>query len=256
VLDSIPPGQVMQCQSEEDCARVAKCLPPTEAALLDWAVNLMADVVQEEQINKMNDRNIAMVFAPNMTQMADPLTALMYAVQVMNFLKMLVQKTLKDRGESNPEDVLLPQKDPSDENGHQKPSVTLDSLLENASRRPSFAKEEPLLNSPAHSTGDKPNETNTTEGVTAQASEVLTSVEDSTSCSQPANASPAAIADASGANATNFLQGKGSRSLNRRRARKSKGQSGTRTTPAAEKSRGVSIVSRINSKVERIEAWR
>jgi len=68
VLDSIPPEQVMQCQSEEDCARVAKCLPPTEAALLDWAVNLMADVVQEEQINKMNDRNIAMVFAPNMTQ--------------------------------------------------------------------------------------------------------------------------------------------------------------------------------------------
>ena len=68
VLDSIPPEQVMQCQSEEDCARVAKCLPSAEAALLDWAVNLMADVVQEEQINKMNTRNIAMVFAPNMTQ--------------------------------------------------------------------------------------------------------------------------------------------------------------------------------------------
>ncbi|XP_034604345.1 rho GTPase-activating protein 4 isoform X1 [Setaria viridis] len=286
VLDSIPPEQVMQCQSEEDCARVARCLPPAEAALLDWAVNLMADVVQEEQINKMNDRNIAMVFAPNMTQvmhcgniianeqyipdgyscycstftmqMADPLTALMYAVQVMNFLKMLVQKTLKDRGESNPEDVLLSQKDPSDENGHQKPSVTLDSLLEEGSRRPSFANEEPLLNSPAHSTGDKPNETNTTEGVTAafsaQASEVVRSMEDSTSCSQPAIASPAA--DASSATATNSLQGKASRSPNRRRARKGKGQSGTRTTAAAEKSKGVSIVSRINSKVERIEAWR
>jgi ubiquitin C-terminal hydrolase len=68
LLDPIPPEQVMQCQSEEDCARVAKCLPLTEAALLDWAVNLMADVVQEEHINKMNARNIAMVFAPNMTQ--------------------------------------------------------------------------------------------------------------------------------------------------------------------------------------------
>jgi hypothetical protein len=68
VLDSIPPEQVMQCQSEEDCAHVAKCLPPAEAALLAWSVNLMADVVQEEQINKMNARNIAMVFAPNMTQ--------------------------------------------------------------------------------------------------------------------------------------------------------------------------------------------
>jgi hypothetical protein len=53
---------------EEECARVAKCLPPSEAGLLDWPVNLMADVVQEEHVNKMNARNIAMAFAPNMTQ--------------------------------------------------------------------------------------------------------------------------------------------------------------------------------------------
>ncbi|KAL6641871.1 hypothetical protein ACP70R_020052 [Stipagrostis hirtigluma subsp. patula] len=261
VLDSIPPEQVMQCQSEEDCARVAKCLPPAEAALLDWAVNLMADVVQEEQINKMNARNIAMVFAPNMTQMADPLTALMYAVQVMNFLKMLIQKTLKDREESNLEDASLPQKDPSDENGHQKPSVTLDSQPEEGgSRRPSFVDEEPLLNSPSHSTEDKPNETNATEGVnaafSAQKSEVEASVDGSTSCSEPALAAPAATADASSATAVNSLQGKGSRSSNRRRIRKGKGQTGTRAVPPTEKSRGASIVSRINSKVERIEAWR
>ncbi|KAL6905613.1 hypothetical protein ACP4OV_003214 [Aristida adscensionis] len=259
VLDSIPPEQVMQCQSEEDCARVAKCLPPAEAALLDWAVNLMADVVQEEQTNKMNARNIAMVFAPNMTQMADPLTALMYAVQVMNFLKMLIQKTLKDREDSNLEDGSLPQKDPSDENGHQKPSVTLDSHPEEGSRRPSFANEEPLLNSPAHSNEDKLKETNATEGVTAafsaQKSEVEASVDGSASCSQPP-AAPAATSDASCATAVNSTQGKGNRSLNRRRTRKGKGQPGTRAVPPTEKSRGVSIVSRINSKVERIEAWR
>ncbi|KQJ89405.1 hypothetical protein BRADI_4g25457v3 [Brachypodium distachyon] len=219
VLDSIPPEQVMQCQSEEDCARVAKCLPPTEAALLDWAVNLMADVVQEEQINKMNDRNVAMVFAPNMTQMADPLTALMYAVQVMNFLKMLIQKTLKDREESNLEDISLPQKDSSDENGHQNPSLPLDCQPEQASRRPSFVSEEPVLYSPTHSPEDKP-----------VASTVQKTV--------------------------NSLQGRGSRSLNSRRARNGKGQSGTRGVTTAEKSRGVSIVSRINSKAERIEAWR
>jgi hypothetical protein len=194
-------------------------------------------------------------------QMADPLTALMYAVQVMNFLKMLIQKTLKDREESNLEDVSLPQKDPSDENGHQKPSVTLDSLPEEESRRPSFVNEAPLLNSPAHSSEDKPNEFDATEGATAaftaQTSEVLASREGSTSCSQPALATPAtATSDASSSTATNSLQGKGSQSLNRRRTRKVKGQSGTRATPAAEKSRGVSIVSRINSKVERIEAWR
>ncbi|XP_052138918.1 rho GTPase-activating protein 4-like [Oryza glaberrima] len=259
VLDSIPPEQVMQCQSEEDCARVAKCLPPTEAALLDWAVNLMADVVQEEQINKMNARNIAMVFAPNMTQMADPLTALMYAVQVMNFLKMLIQKTLKDREESDLDDLSLPQKDPSDENGHQTTGLSLDSHPDEGSRRPSFVSEEPLLNSPVHSTEEKPNKTNLAEGKFADSScpenVALTSMETegSTSCSQPALAAAAA---APRATAMNLLQGKGSRSLNSRRTRKGKAQFGTRAAPASEKSKGASIVSRINSKVERIEAWR
>ena len=61
----------MQCESEDDCAALIRLLPLTEAALLDWAVNLMADVVQQEHFNKMNSHNIAMVFAPNMTQVLD-----------------------------------------------------------------------------------------------------------------------------------------------------------------------------------------
>ncbi|KAJ9563519.1 hypothetical protein OSB04_008679 [Centaurea solstitialis] len=100
VLDSLTPEQVMHCNTEEECTQLAKSLPPTEAALLDWAVNLMADVVKYDQQNKMNARNIAMVFAPNMTQMADPLTALLHAVQIMNLLKTLVVKTVRDREES------------------------------------------------------------------------------------------------------------------------------------------------------------
>lgn len=61
----------MQSQTEEECAQLARLLPPTEAALLDWAINLMADVAQLEHLNKMNARNIAMVFAPNMTQVSN-----------------------------------------------------------------------------------------------------------------------------------------------------------------------------------------
>lgn len=68
MLDSLTPEQVMHCNAEDDCMKLVELLPPTEAALLDWAINLMADVVQHEQFNKMNARNIAMVFAPNMTQ--------------------------------------------------------------------------------------------------------------------------------------------------------------------------------------------
>ncbi|XP_073062440.1 rho GTPase-activating protein 5-like [Primulina eburnea] len=97
VLDSLTSEQVMHCNTEEEFTQLVKLLPPTEAALLDWAINLMADVAQYEHQNKMNSRNIAMVFAPNMAQMADPLTALIHAVQVMNFLKTLILKTLHER---------------------------------------------------------------------------------------------------------------------------------------------------------------
>jgi hypothetical protein len=62
----------MHCNTEEDCTLVASIVPPVEAALLDWAINLMADVVEHQNYNKMNARNIAMVFAPNMTQVKKP----------------------------------------------------------------------------------------------------------------------------------------------------------------------------------------
>ena len=68
----------MRCESEEDCSELVRQLPPTEAALLDWAINLMADVVQEEHYNKMNAHNIAMVFAPNMTQVVQPFPISLY----------------------------------------------------------------------------------------------------------------------------------------------------------------------------------
>ncbi|KAI3688101.1 hypothetical protein L1987_81809 [Smallanthus sonchifolius] len=124
ILDPLSPDQVMQCQSEDDCTALCRLLPPTETALLDWAVNLMADVAQHKHVNKMNSHNIAMVFAPNMTQMADPLTALMYAVQVMNFLKTLISKTLRER-----QDLVIessrasPQESLSDENCDQVPGL-------------------------------------------------------------------------------------------------------------------------------------
>uniref|UniRef100_A0A7N0T8W9 Uncharacterized protein n=1 Tax=Kalanchoe fedtschenkoi TaxID=63787 RepID=A0A7N0T8W9_KALFE len=97
VLDGLSPEQVLNCTSEEESVKLLKQLEPTESALLSWAIDLMADVVEEEEFNKMNARNIAMVFAPNMTQMSNPLTALMHAVQVMNFLKTLILKKLEQR---------------------------------------------------------------------------------------------------------------------------------------------------------------
>lgn len=100
VLDGLSPEQVLECNTEEESVQLVEQLKPTESALLNWAIDLMADVVTEEDYNKMDARNIAMVFAPNMTQMSDPLTALMHAVQVMNLLKTLILKTIREREET------------------------------------------------------------------------------------------------------------------------------------------------------------
>ncbi|CAA6660674.1 unnamed protein product [Spirodela intermedia] len=138
VLDPLTPEQVMASQTEDDCAALAKLLPPPQAALLDWAVNLMADVAQHELHNKMNARNVAMVFAPNMTQMADPLTALMYAVQVMNLLKTLILRTLRERQEAVPAAAAaaLPS-GPSDEDDQNGAHLPIEGASAHEEDRPS-----------------------------------------------------------------------------------------------------------------------
>ncbi|WVZ90464.1 hypothetical protein U9M48_036765, partial [Paspalum notatum var. saurae] len=113
VLDGLSPEQVLQCNSEGQFLELVTLLRPTQAALLNWAVELMSDVVEEEELNKMNARNIAMVFAPNMTQMSDPLTALMHAVQVMNFLKTLILRTLRERDDAATGEEYTPYSSPA-----------------------------------------------------------------------------------------------------------------------------------------------
>ncbi|KAL2566506.1 hypothetical protein AAZV13_19G169700 [Glycine max] len=100
LLDGLSHEQVLECNTEDESVQLVKQLKPTESALLNWAIDLMADIVAEEDYNKMDARNIAVVFAPNMTQMSDPPTALMHAVQVMNLLKTLILKTLREREET------------------------------------------------------------------------------------------------------------------------------------------------------------
>ncbi|KAL9397446.1 hypothetical protein Peur_011699 [Populus x canadensis] len=55
-------------QHEEEPVEPVKQLKPPEAALLNWAVGLMADIVEEEDSNKKTAGNIAMDYAPNMTR--------------------------------------------------------------------------------------------------------------------------------------------------------------------------------------------
>lgn len=232
VLDSIEPEQVMQAQSEEECARLVRLLPPTEASLMNWAVNLMADVAQLEHLNKMNARNIAMVFAPNMTQMADPLTALMYAVQVMNFLKTLIVKTLREREDLIVEAGPASRFDHFDENNGPHCSVwgTIDDEAnEVKEEEQDFSIKEPILVS----------QNSCKDDLTLKGESQTTVVEEESGGGRVVEG---------GVMVVDILKSRYAQSSNlicKKGLRKN-----------VEKSKGSTIVSRLNSRTERIEAWR
>ncbi|XP_054803986.1 rho GTPase-activating protein 5-like [Prosopis cineraria] len=264
VLDPLSPEQVMQSQSEEECAQLVRLLPPTEAALLDWAINLMADVAQLEHLNKMSARNIAMVFAPNMTQMADPLTALMYAVQVMNFLKTLVLKTLREREESMVESNPISNLDSFDDDRHQSPSCL--DFKDGSEDRKDISEEEekvvvtkePSSQSPSHisedgsetESGSKTLPIATAEYIISRRNRLLV---DSCPCNVISQVSLSGLTKADQVNACK------SKNLPLSKSNTVKYSEKVIELPPvghAEKNRGIAIIGRINSRTELAEAWR
>ncbi|MBA0684021.1 hypothetical protein Goari_025634 [Gossypium aridum] len=268
VLDSLSSEQVMQCQTEEQCAELARLLPPTESALLDWAINLMADVVQQEHLNKMNARNIAMVFAPNMTQMADPLTALMYAVQVMNFLKTLILRTLREREDSVIEPTPAFHLEPFDENGDQTASLSCiqDTEKDNEEKELVFLAEEPLNESFRNysQNNEMPNtedhspiptiEKQTTDPADHSddtSAEVETSITE-TDAIVANHLKPGAPVNAGMNNNVGQSSNSSLKESNKLRGL----QSILQITNSVEKTKVISNLSRVDSRIERIEAWR
>ncbi|KAK3023631.1 hypothetical protein RJ639_044750 [Escallonia herrerae] len=265
VLDPLSPEDVMQSQSEEDCSALVRLLPQTEAALLDWAINLMADVVQQEHVNKMNARNIAMVFAPNMTQNANPLTALMYAVQVMNFLKTLIEKALRQREDSVIETAPVFHVEPSDENGHQGSSLPCaeDAAEESDKTERSFLAKEPNLDCASDSHGVD----NTTDEEYLSYS-TSNEESDGSICGE----SPTQVHSVNYRTDESLRNGlktcteeihHGSKIGQSSDSNRSKGpliikgqQLGIQSVGPVNKNKGISNLSRINSRTERIEAWR
>ncbi|CAN4119211.1 unnamed protein product [Withania somnifera] len=259
VLDILSPEQVMQCQSEEDCTALVRLLPPTEAALLDWAINLMADVVLEEHLNKMNSRNIAMVFAPNMTQMADPLTALMYAVQVMNFLRALIEKTLKDRVDSPVEPDSASNLDRPDEYGHQSPPQF---SLENSNESNELSEQVFTVDEPNSASVSESNRVDTiTDDEYLSYTTSSEESDDSASCETPIHVNTkerrAFVAKSSNLEEDTRRIGQSSDSNQIKDVLKIDLEpTAIQSLGNDSKSKGISNLSRINSMTERTEAWR
>ncbi|KAH0712897.1 hypothetical protein KY289_008856 [Solanum tuberosum] len=259
VLDTLSPEQVMQCQSEEDCTALVRLLPLTEAALLDWALNLMADVVLEEHLNKMNSRNVAMVFAPNMTQMADPLTALMYAVQVMNFLRTLIEKTLKDREDSLVEPDSVSNLDRPDEYGHQSPPQF---SLENSNESNELTEQVFTVEEPDSASASESNRVdNITDDEYLSYATSSEESDDSVSCETPIHvntkARKACVTRTPNLEEDTQRIGQSSDSNQTKDVLKLDLEStAVQSLGNDSKSKGISNLIRINSMTERTEAWR
>lgn len=200
--------------------------------------------------------------------MADPLTALMYAVQVMNFLKTLILRTLREREDSVVEQTPSSRLEPFDENGHQSAST---SCLEDADRdneeiEQDFITEEPVMEGSTDS-GQK-NEITVEEDCDPIASVEKLTVDSDHSREAPSqvdtfisetDASGVICLKASGVHANTamcMISQSSNSNLKSGPRRFDKQQSVLQRTGTVEKAKGISNLSSINSRTERIEAWR
>lgn len=182
--------------------------------------------------------------------MADPLTALMYAVQVMNFLKTLIEKTLRERGDPVIEPASVPHMGPSDDENEDQ------SFPQVHHENPAESNEETIR---AFVVEDPGSETN-------QVHKYSTTDEDYHSYSTSTEES-----DRSGSCPREARVMNGCRNYFEEKKTSKTGQSndpdqrssGSRidgvddvATKTDSMSRGISNLSRINSITERCEAWR
>lgn len=226
----------------------------------------MADVAQLEYLNKMNARNVAMVFAPNMTQKADPLTALMHAVQVMNFLKTLIVVTLREREDFMLEQAPLTQLEPSDDSGHHHHS-SLQPIFEEPNEANEeeqvFVSKEPFSESPLHPIDDEWKIENGVDSFLTSIENIIpggkvhmvpnqveimtnTLEEGASSCSSQGALQSTQKKKIGHSNSSSLK--KGPKRVDER--------SVTQAVRKMDRNKGSTIVSRLNSRTERVEAWR
>lgn len=205
--------------------------------------------------------------------MADPLTALMYAVQVMNFLKTLVMKTLKEREESRGKSDPISYLNSFDDDGHQSPSQLIlkdgsENGNDSSEEDRAFVTEEPSRQSPSHLVEDS-YETETrsksmstsTENFISKGNRLLV---DSCPCNVVSQVCSLTIGLQDCSLTTSLAKGDQGNICKSKSLQLStyntvkcpKKLIELPVTGPAEKNKGTAIIGRINSRSELAEAWR
>jgi hypothetical protein len=183
-------------------------------------------------------------------QMADPLTALMYAVQVMNFLKTLILRTLRERKDSVVESNPRLNLEPSDENGHRRlfescqKEDTAAAAEDNEEAQENFVSEKSVLECSSESL-EKNSSTREESGSLISTSENQISNED-LYCEFPPKRNMGKNNKSSQSSSSNARKG----------SKKTRSQQPAINGKTSVEKKGMRTLSNTDTRSDRVEAWR
>lgn len=106
LLSVVSPQEITECQTGAQCMQVLQRFPPGNKGVMLWLLDLMADVADGQEHNKMSEAAISIVMAPNLYDAPpseDPLDALLHTQKMTKFLSELLHHymTVRKRVRSN-----------------------------------------------------------------------------------------------------------------------------------------------------------
>lgn len=93
LLSVVSPAEITSCSTGAQCMQVLQRFPAAHKGVVLWLLDLMADVAAQQESNKMNERALAIVMAPNLYDAPateNPLDALMQTQKFTKFLSELL----------------------------------------------------------------------------------------------------------------------------------------------------------------------
>lgn len=99
ILSAIPTEVLLATSTEEECAAALKRLLPPASTVLDWLVDLCAEVVAREAENRMGPKNLAICLGPNLfvtDESVNPMEALMTSQKAANLLHKVIAARVRD----------------------------------------------------------------------------------------------------------------------------------------------------------------
>ena len=90
-------AQIIECETGAECMELLSTFPPVQKGLTVWLLQLLAEVAACKDTNKMSEKSLSIVVAPNLYDLpeevltSDPMAALTYAQRMASFLCKLLQ---------------------------------------------------------------------------------------------------------------------------------------------------------------------